>query len=132
MNQDWNAYAPIIFDFEDAPLEARNAMSSKIKQYYLGDAKFGLSEVENLVHMFSDSSFNLGLVESAKTHSNLSHSPIYLYYYTHESDVAIAQVYFNMFGWFPLALDGLITNAYRWTKNILGIEEKHYGKFALN
>jgi hypothetical protein len=129
LNTDWNTHAPTIFDYEELPQETKNAMSTKIRKYYLGDSPVGLPDVENLVHMFSDSSFNLPLVESALVHSNLSHAPIYLYYYTHKSDIAIAQIYFNMFGWFPLALDGLLTNAYRWAKyNIFGIEEKHYGK----
>lgn len=131
INNNWNKHAPVLFDYENLGSEKkRDAISAAIKAYYMGedDFQYGTGSLEKFVPMFSDSSFNAGLVETINAHLKLSHNPIYLYYYAYKSHHGIAQIYFNMNAWFPLVVDALITNAIRWIgRNVFGYREKHYG-----
>jgi len=127
LNANWKKHAPTLLDYGDLPKRQRDDVSSKIRDFYLGNKSVNMESLYELVDLFSDTSFNFGFEETAHLFANAS-VPLYLYLYNHHGEFGVNQGYFRVSLKLPLCLDGLISTLVQVVKkNVFKMEEKHWG-----
>jgi bile salt-stimulated lipase len=81
LDKKFNEIAPIAFIYKDTALD-KDAVTSKIREYYFGDKAINRETFMNLTNLFMDRFMGFGLVITAKLYSK--HAPVYLYYFSHK------------------------------------------------
>jgi len=83
LDKKWNDVAPVAFIYKDTAVD-KDAVTSKIREFYFGDKPINRETFMNLTDLFMDRFVGFGLVISAKLYSK--HAPVYLYYFSHKPE----------------------------------------------
>lgn len=94
LNENWEAYAPHLLDFNyTIPLNLQPEISKKIRQYYMKNTSINKKNIKPLIKMVGDRLFVVDAEKAARMQAKSNKSPVWFYYYTYKATSSLSNTF---------------------------------------